>query len=98
MSMGVPLATWPVSYDQPFNAISVTNLLKIGIPVKCWSHREELVTASTIEKAVKTLMGTTEGEEMRQRAFTLSNKIKSSVSDGGPARKEMESFISTIIE
>ncbi|KAF3619227.1 Zeatin O-xylosyltransferase [Capsicum annuum] len=34
MSMGVPLATWPVSYDQPFNAIFVTNLLKIGIPVK----------------------------------------------------------------
>ncbi|KAM3383474.1 zeatin O-glucosyltransferase [Capsicum galapagoense] len=98
ISMGVPLATWPINYDQPSNAVYVTNVLKIGISVKSWAHREELVTASTIEKAVKTLMGTTEGEEMRQRAVELSKKIKSSVSDGGPARKEMESFISIIIK
>ncbi|KAF3619223.1 putative zeatin O-glucosyltransferase-like [Capsicum annuum] len=58
----------------------------------------ELVTASTIEKAVKTLMGTTEGEEMRQRVVEMSKKIKSSISNGGPARKAMESFISNIIK
>ncbi|KAM3215792.1 hypothetical protein P3L10_025232 [Capsicum annuum] len=98
VSMGVPLATWPISHDQPYNAILVTNLLKIGTSVRSWTHREELVTASTIEKAVKTLMATTEGEEMRQRAVELSEKIKSSVSDGGLACKEMESFISNIIK
>ncbi|CAN4096575.1 unnamed protein product [Withania somnifera] len=98
ISMGVPLAAWPISYDQPFNAIFVTKLLKIGISVKSWAHREELVTASTIAKAVNTLMGTTEGEEMRQRAVELSKKIKSSVSHGRPARQEMESFISNIIK
>ncbi|PHT52343.1 hypothetical protein CQW23_06805 [Capsicum baccatum] len=54
--------------------------------------------SSTIEKAVKTLMGTKEGEEMRQRAAEMSKKIKSSVTDGGPARKAMESFISNIIK
>ncbi|PHU08293.1 hypothetical protein BC332_24782 [Capsicum chinense] len=43
-------------------------------------------------------MATTEGEEMRQRAVELSEKIKSSVSDGGLACKEMESFISNIIK
>ncbi|XP_055801245.1 zeatin O-glucosyltransferase-like [Solanum dulcamara] len=98
ISMGVPLATWPISYDHPFNSILVTNLLKIGISVKSWSHRDELVTASTIEKAVKTLMGTIQGDEMRQRAVELSEKIKSSASRGGLARKEMESFISHIIK
>ncbi|KAM3383450.1 zeatin O-glucosyltransferase-like [Capsicum galapagoense] len=98
VSMGVPLATWPISHDQPYNAILVTNLLKIGTSVRSWTNREELVTASTIEKAVKTLMATTEGEEMRQRAVELSEKIKSSVSDGGLACKEMESFISNIIK
>ncbi|KAK4343261.1 hypothetical protein RND71_036355 [Anisodus tanguticus] len=98
ISMGVPLAAWPINHDQPFNAFFVTNLLKIGTPVRSWARREELVTASTIEKAVKTLMGTTEGEEMRQRAAELSNKVKSSVSRGRPARKEMEYFISRIIK
>ncbi|KAH0710202.1 hypothetical protein KY284_011629 [Solanum tuberosum] len=98
ISMGVPIATWPISFDQPFNAILVTNLLKIGIPVKSRSHRDELIKASTIEKSVKTLMSTIEGEEMRQRAVELSKKIKNSVSRGGLARKAMESFISHIIE
>ncbi|PHT73741.1 hypothetical protein T459_24526 [Capsicum annuum] len=52
--------------------------------------------AAVIEKAVRTLMGTPEGEEMRHRAMELSNKIKSSVSRGGLAHKERESFISCI--
>ncbi|OIT26158.1 zeatin o-glucosyltransferase [Nicotiana attenuata] len=30
ISMGVPLATWPIQYDQPYNAILVTNVVKIG--------------------------------------------------------------------
>nr|UYR28579.1 xylosyltransferase [Solanum commersonii] len=98
ISMGVPVATWPISYDQPFNAIFLTNLLKIGISVKSWSHRNEVITASTIEKSVKTLMGTIEGEEMRRRAVELSKQIKNSVRSGGRARKDMESFISHIIE
>uniref|UniRef100_M1ADJ2 UDP-glucosyltransferase n=2 Tax=Solanum tuberosum TaxID=4113 RepID=M1ADJ2_SOLTU len=98
ISMGVPVATWPISFDQPFNAIFLTNLLKIGISVKSWSHRNEVITASTIEKSVKTLMGTIEGEEMRQRAVELSKQIKNSVRSGGLARKDMESFISHIIE
>nr|XP_009762776.1 PREDICTED: zeatin O-glucosyltransferase-like [Nicotiana sylvestris] len=98
ISMGVPLATWPIQYDQPYNAILVTNVLKIGTSVKSWAHQEELVTAKAVEKAVKTLMDTIEGEEMRQRAMELSNKIKNSISHGGVARKEMESFISDIIK
>ncbi|CAN4096573.1 unnamed protein product [Withania somnifera] len=98
ISMGVPLAAWPIHYDQPFNAIVITNLLKIGISVRSWARREELVKASTIEKVVNTLMGTIEGEEMRQRTVDLSNKIKKSVSHEGPARTEMEFFISIIIK
>lgn len=96
ISMGVPLAAWPINYDQPFNAVFVTNLLKIATSVRSWARREELVTASTIEKAVNKLMGTTEGIEMRQRAVELSNKIRNSVSRGGDARKEIGSFISCI--
>ncbi|MCD9638597.1 hypothetical protein HAX54_022657 [Datura stramonium] len=96
VSMGVPIATWPIHVDQPYNAVFITNVLKVGIPVRSWARREELVTAATIEKAVKTLMGMPEGEEIRQRARELSNKIKNSVSHGGLAHKERESFISCI--
>ncbi|KAH0662414.1 hypothetical protein KY284_027345 [Solanum tuberosum] len=98
ISMGVPIASWPVHVDQPYNTVFITNMLKIGISVWKWSRREEIVPAAAIEKAVKTLMGTPEGEEMRQRAVELSNKIKNSVSHGGLARKEMESFIFNITD
>ncbi|MCD7467794.1 hypothetical protein HAX54_005416 [Datura stramonium] len=96
ISMGVPIASWPIHVDQPYNTVFVTNVLKIGISVWNWTRREETVPAAAIEKAVKTLMGIPEGEEMRQRAVELRNKIKNSVSHGGLARKEMESFISNI--
>nr|UHH90548.1 UDP-glycosyltransferase [Nicotiana benthamiana] len=96
ISMGVPIAAWPNNADQPYNAVFVTSVLKVGISVCSWDRREELMTATTVEKSVKTLMATTEGEEMRQRAMDLSNKIKNSVRRGGLARKEMESFISCI--
>ncbi|KAJ8557905.1 hypothetical protein K7X08_004671 [Anisodus acutangulus] len=96
ISMGVPIASWPIHVDQPYNTVFITNVLKIGISVWNWTRREEIVPATAIEKAVKTLMGTPEGDEMRQRAVELKNKIKNSVSHGGLARKEMESFISNI--
>ncbi|WMV34619.1 hypothetical protein MTR67_028004 [Solanum verrucosum] len=98
ISMGVSIASWPIHVDQPYNTVFITNVLKIGISVWKWSRREEIVPAAAIEKAVKTLMGTPEGEEMRQRAVELSNKIKNFVSHGGLARKEMESFISNITD
>ncbi|KAK4344406.1 hypothetical protein RND71_037500 [Anisodus tanguticus] len=94
--MGVPIAAWPNNADQPYNAVFVTDVLRIGISVWSWAQREELMTAASVEKAVKTLMGSTEGEGMRQRAVELSNKIKNFVGHGGLARKEMESFISYI--
>lgn len=51
------------------------------------------MTASIIEKVVKTLMSSIEGKAMGQRALELSNKIKNSISHGGPTHKEMESVI-----
>ncbi|XP_019248312.1 PREDICTED: zeatin O-glucosyltransferase-like [Nicotiana attenuata] len=62
VSTGVPIATWPIHVDQPYNAVFVTNVLKIGTSVRSWACREELVTSKAVEKAVNTLMGTPEAE------------------------------------
>ncbi|XP_049392838.1 zeatin O-glucosyltransferase-like [Solanum stenotomum] len=96
ISMGVPIIAWPNEWDQPYNAVLVTKVLKIGISLCNWTHKDELVTSDSIEKSIKVLMDTTEGEEMRKRAVELSNKIKSSFSPGGVTTKEVESFISYI--
>ncbi|XP_009796092.1 zeatin O-glucosyltransferase-like [Nicotiana sylvestris] len=96
ISMGVPIAAWPMHSDQPRNAVLITKGLKIGISVREWEKRNEVVPAETIENVVKTLIVWPEGEEMKKRATELKEAVKLSVMDGGVAHKEMESFVAHI--
>ncbi|KAF5761893.1 putative trans-zeatin O-beta-D-glucosyltransferase [Helianthus annuus] len=96
ISMGVPIVAWPMHSDQPRNAFLITDILRIGVLVKNWERRNELVKANVVAKAVKTLMGSEEGEEMRRRAVKLGGEVKESVAEGGVSRREMDSFISHI--
>src|ERR1044072_1077135 len=96
MSMGVPIAAWPMHSDQPRNSVLITEVLKVGLIVKDWAQRDELVTASVIENAVRRLMETKEGDEMRERAMNLKKVIHRSMDEGGVSRMEMDSFIAHI--
>ncbi|KAL2466028.1 UDP-glycosyltransferase 73C3 [Abeliophyllum distichum] len=96
ITMGVPIAAWPMHSDQPRNSILITKVLKIGLEVQDWARRDEIVSAMAIEKAVRRLMDTEEGEEIRQRAAALGDAVKKSVMEGGATRTEMDSFIAHI--
>ncbi|MCD7472668.1 hypothetical protein HAX54_013969 [Datura stramonium] len=96
ITMGVPLATWPLVFDQPRNALLVTKVLKIGITVKDKERRDELITSIAIEAAVRKLMASHEGNEMRMRARKLGEKVRQSVTNGGDSKREMDSFIAHI--
>ncbi|XP_071912150.1 zeatin O-glucosyltransferase-like [Coffea arabica] len=96
ISMGVPVAAWPMHSDQPRNALLLEKVLKIGLIVRDWSKQTELVTSITVENAVRRLMDSAEGEEMRQRAKLLTKAVKDSVMEGGVSRLEMDSFIAHI--
>ncbi|XP_019424870.1 PREDICTED: zeatin O-glucosyltransferase-like [Lupinus angustifolius] len=96
ITMGVPIAAWPMHSDQPRNRVLVTQVLKVGLVVKDWAHRNELVASSSIESAVKRLMATKEGDEMRQRAMNLKSVILKSKDEGGVSRVEIDSFIAHI--
>nr|XP_017244373.1 PREDICTED: zeatin O-glucosyltransferase-like [Daucus carota subsp. sativus] len=96
ITMGVPLATWPMHSDQPFNALLVTKVLKIGLVVQNWACRDELVESLTIEKSVRKLMASRDGEEMRKRAVELGCAVRRSVAEGGDTRREYDDFIAHI--
>ncbi|KAI3811724.1 hypothetical protein L1987_21453 [Smallanthus sonchifolius] len=96
MSMGVPIAAWPMHSDQPNNAVLVTKILKVGILVKDWCPRGHVVAADVVEKSVRRLMGSKEGEEIRKRAAEMGRRIRKSVGDGGVTQMELESFIAHI--
>ncbi|KAF7144415.1 hypothetical protein RHSIM_Rhsim04G0105900 [Rhododendron simsii] len=96
ITMGVPIAAWPMHSDQPKNAFLVTDILKVGLPVKTWEQRDEIVTSSTIAKAVQKLIASKEGEEIRKRAEELGASTRQAVEEGGVSRMELDSFIAHI--
>lgn len=96
LTMGVPIAAWPMHSDQPINAVFLTEILRTGLIVREWKKREELVRASVIKNAVERLIASEEGGEIRRRAEELSAALKKSMEEGGECSKEMETFIAHI--
>lgn len=96
ITMGVPIATWPMHSDQPRNAVLLTKILKVGLEMKDWTHRDELVTSSKVEKAVRMLMAEEEGQQMRKRAAEMGAAVRTSLAEGGVTRMELDSFIAHI--
>lgn len=96
ISMGVPIAAWPMHSDQPRNAFLITTVLKIGLQVRDWEHREQVVSSDIVEQAVRRLMESTEGYELRQRATDMGYAVKQSLTEKGVTRNEMDSFIQHI--
>nr|XP_009776709.1 PREDICTED: zeatin O-glucosyltransferase-like [Nicotiana sylvestris] len=76
ISMGVPIAAWPLHTDHRRTALLLIKGLKIGMYVRDWARRNELVKAETIHNAVKTLMDSPEGEKLRQKAAELKDVVK----------------------
>ncbi|KAH7844565.1 hypothetical protein Vadar_029465 [Vaccinium darrowii] len=96
ITMGVPIAAWPMHSDQPKNAFLVTEILKVGLAVNTWEHREETVSSSTIAKVVEKLIASKEGEEIKNRAEELGTSTRQELEEGGVSRMELESFIAHI--
>ncbi|XP_020210627.1 zeatin O-glucosyltransferase [Cajanus cajan] len=96
ITMGVPIAAWPMHSDQPRNTVFMTEVLKVGLVVKDWAQRNVLVSALVVENAVRKLMETKESDEMRERALRLKNAIHRSMDEGGISHVEMKSFIAHI--
>ncbi|KAJ7976751.1 Glycosyltransferase [Quillaja saponaria] len=96
ITMGIPIAAWPMHSDQPRNSVLITKLLKVGLVVKDWDHRDELVKASVVENVVKKLMASKEGNEIRKKAEELGSSMRKSMDEGGVSRLELDSFIQYI--
>ncbi|KMT15062.1 hypothetical protein BVRB_3g061840 [Beta vulgaris subsp. vulgaris] len=96
ISMGVPMAAWPMHSDQPRNAVLVTEVLRIGTLVRDWTDRAKLVMSTTIENVLRRLLASEEGKAMQERAIELGDAVRASVGKDGVSRLEMDSFMSHI--
>ncbi|KAI3990074.1 hypothetical protein MKX01_013560 [Papaver californicum] len=96
ISMGVPIATWPMHSDQPSNALLVTEVLKIGVVAREWVHRGEVASSTTIASSIRKLMVSEEGKDMRKRAEELGAAVHQAVSEGGTSTAELNAFLNHI--
>ncbi|GLJ41405.1 hypothetical protein SUGI_0857050 [Cryptomeria japonica] len=95
ISAGVGMLTWPLHCDQFANSALITRELKAGVEVKEWKNAEEneLVSSEEVEKAVKRLMRSEEGMQVRKRAQELRSEARKAVGDGGSSWKDMDSLL-----
>ncbi|KAL1809471.1 hypothetical protein DCAR_0729014 [Daucus carota subsp. sativus] len=96
ITMRVPILAWPMHSDQPRNAVLLTKFLKIGLAVKNWASRKDLVSAETIASAIQKLMESEEGSEIRKRAAKMGDDVRKSVADKGVSCLELDSFVAHI--
>ncbi|KAL1555344.1 zeatin O-glucosyltransferase-like [Salvia divinorum] len=96
MSMGKPIAAWPMHSDQPRNTVLIARVLRIGLVVRDWARRAEVVAAAVVEDAVRRLMASEEGEAMRKRAAELGGAVRDAAEEGGSACFELDCFVSHI--
>ncbi|XP_047962908.1 zeatin O-glucosyltransferase-like [Salvia hispanica] len=96
LTVGVPMAAWPMHSDQPINAIFVTEVLGVGVEVREWGRRLEVVEAEAVKDAVVRLMASEEGEGIRRRAAEVGAAVRKSMEEGGESCMEIERFIAHI--
>ena len=87
---GIPMICEPYYGDQRVNARMLTHEWKVGI------EGSNVIERCEVEKAVRKLMMSKEGLEMRQRATDLKNKIRQAVEEGGSsynASNELAKYI-----
>lgn len=98
MTVGVPIAAWPMHSDQPKNSFLITEVLRVGLVVRDWANHkhDRLVESSVVENAVRKLMDSSQGKEIRKTAAELGFAVRASTAKGGTSSLELDSFVAYI--
>ena len=92
MSMGVAMLTWPMHSDQPRNALLITEYLKVGVMVREWEKRDEVLKWEKVDEAIRKVMVDEDRVAIRRRAEELGEKIRVGTKEGGSSYKQLLAF------
>lgn len=91
LSMGVPMITWPMFGDQPFNSTLLVERLKVGIRI-CVDINT-VPDEQEVKRAITMLLADEEGKAMRRRAQELRKLAKMAVGNEGSSYKNLKDFV-----
>ncbi|KAI7733333.1 hypothetical protein M8C21_017000 [Ambrosia artemisiifolia] len=89
LSEGVPMLCQPYDLDQKVNSRYLCYVWKMGVEI--------VVERGEIEGAIRRVLVSKQGEEMRQRAMEIQEKIKVAVSHGGSSQNSLKELIDFIL-
>ncbi|KAL8260387.1 hypothetical protein R6Q59_028340 [Mikania micrantha] len=89
MFEGVPMLCQPFEFDQKVNCRYLSYVWKIGVEI--------VVERGEIEDAIRRVLVGKKGEEMKQRAMEIQEKVKVAVCHGGSSHNSLEAFVDYIL-
>lgn len=91
LSMGVPMITWPMFGDQPFNSTLLVE--RLGVGIRICVDMNTVPDEEEVKRAVTMLLADEEGKAMRRRAQELRKLAKMAVGKEGSSYKNLKDFI-----
>ncbi|XP_052185681.1 UDP-glycosyltransferase 76B1-like isoform X3 [Diospyros lotus] len=89
---GVPMMCSPFFGDQMTNARYVKDVWRNGLVFE-----PDEMKRGEVEETIRRLMAEKEGEDMRERALWLKEKVELSLSQGGSSHHSLESLVTYIL-
>uniref|UniRef100_A0ACD5U183 Uncharacterized protein n=1 Tax=Avena sativa TaxID=4498 RepID=A0ACD5U183_AVESA len=90
-SAGVPMLCWPQYAEQRLNKVFVVDEMKAGVVME--GYDEELVKAEEVEKKVRLVLESEEGEKLRERLAMAKEKAAEAVADRGSSQTAFAEFL-----
>ncbi|KAJ6960841.1 UDP-glycosyltransferase 88A1 [Populus alba] len=78
---GVPMVAWPLYAEQRLNRVVLVEEMKLALSMN--ESEDGFVRADEVEKKVRGLMESEEGELIRERAIAMKNAAKAAMDEGG---------------
>jgi hypothetical protein len=91
ISAGVPMITWPMFAEQPFNSKLLVE--RLGIAIQICLDVSGVPGEEEVRRAVIMLLAEEQGNTMRRRAEALSKLAKIAVDKEGSSYTNLESFV-----
>ncbi|XP_027098237.1 anthocyanidin 3-O-glucosyltransferase 2-like [Coffea arabica] len=96
---GVPLATWPLEFEQQLNAFQLVVELELSVEItldySSMDKNQALVRAEQIETGIRKVMES--DSEVRKKVKEFSDKSRRSMKQGGSSHESLGSLISKML-
>lgn len=95
---GVPMLTFPISWDQPPDSRLIVDQWKVGLSLMDKVGKDNIVGREEIAKTIKRLMeDSVESREMRRRAAQLREASHKAIEEGGSSFSNLNSFVRDLL-